>query len=474
MTSEGTRLKVLGHACLVVQTASTKIIMDPWLVGSCYWRSWWNFPMVQIEDCDLSDIDAIFISHIHWDHWHGPTLKRYFKGVPLYIADDPNPRSLRDLRSIGFEDVTVVSHGKSVCVGDIEIWFFNFGLYLNDTCLVVRTPDVKVLNANDAKISGPPLSSIVRRFGKFDFALRSHSSANPRVCYRVINGSQQPDDREHYLRSFKLFMDAVKPVYAIPFASNHCHLNFDVRHFNGYITNPYELEEYVSRFESDWRLQVMLPGCSWSLSDGFVGGDSSAFEKRDEYLAAYELKVHDRLVHYRDREDRVVIGEPLGDAMRKFLKNSGASSGDLTIILRLTRPSGKDSALVVTGTDVLLREDFDVPPRKGIAVIAMPAVILLDSIKKNMFHHASISKRVSYVAWDDEDMAQLKKFVSAIEKAELTDFSSKKFYRRLVVSYVRRWRELLVYAVVFVFMKFRGYEPYKIEEVILEKFTARR
>jgi hypothetical protein len=34
---------VLSHAGLSVTGSGVNLICDPWLVGSCYWRSWWNY-----------------------------------------------------------------------------------------------------------------------------------------------------------------------------------------------------------------------------------------------------------------------------------------------------------------------------------------------------------------------------------------------------------------------------------------------
>ena len=72
--------KILGHACLLVKSKTHSIIVDPWLLGSCYWRSWWNFPGAVFDEEELAQVDALIISRVHWDHWHGPTLKRFFKG----------------------------------------------------------------------------------------------------------------------------------------------------------------------------------------------------------------------------------------------------------------------------------------------------------------------------------------------------------------------------------------------------------
>ena len=65
-------IKVLSHACLLAKFGGTSIIIDPWLLGSCYWRSWWNFPEARFDADEVRAVDAVVISHIHWDHWHGP------------------------------------------------------------------------------------------------------------------------------------------------------------------------------------------------------------------------------------------------------------------------------------------------------------------------------------------------------------------------------------------------------------------
>ena len=64
---------------------------------------------------------------------------------------------------------------------NLFVWNINytmqFGLFLNDSALVIESPNLKILNANDCKIAGQSLDQL-EKHGVFDFALRSHSSAN--------------------------------------------------------------------------------------------------------------------------------------------------------------------------------------------------------------------------------------------------------------------------------------------------------
>ena len=113
--------KVLSHASLWVKQGETSIVIDPWLLGSCYWRSWWNFPEPIFDEEELKAVDAVIISHIHWDHWHGPTLKKFLRGKPVIVPDEPGVRSAKDLQNIGFKDVRRVPHGQCLNLGDLKI-----------------------------------------------------------------------------------------------------------------------------------------------------------------------------------------------------------------------------------------------------------------------------------------------------------------------------------------------------------------
>ena len=465
-------LKVLSHACLLVKTETSSLIIDPWLVGSCYWRSWWNFPEPVYDEVELDGVDAVIISHLHWDHWHGPTLKKHFKDKPVIVSDDPNLRSEENLRSIGYSHITKVSHGRSTYVGDIKVTFYNFGLFLTDSAIVIEAQDVTILNANDAKIAGLPLSHIVNKHGPIDFAFRSHSSANPRVCYEIPNDeSFINDDREHYFRSFKLFMDRVRPRYAIPFASNHCHLNYDVLKFNSYISDPVELRSYMERKFSDlsWSLEVMLPGSSWSSVTGFSLANEDCFNDKERYLKEYAGRVSERIEFYQDRESKVKINNKILDKFASLLKKSGASKLKVPIRFLITSPeSVDDRGFKVKGGEVISVDNISHMPEKNCPVIVMPNTVFRDATLKNMFHHAAISKRCRYIAFDQNDMVNLKSFVCLLERYELTGDVSLSYIFRLCRSYRGRWRELLVYVQALYLRKSKRLEMYQIEEHILK------
>ena len=150
-------IKVLSHACLLVKTNNFSVIIDPWLVGTCYWRSWSNYPPAEFDVRELADVSAVVITHVHWDHWHGPTLKKFFRDKLIIVPRQANSRCRDDLVSIGIEKVREVGHVEELVVGDIKISLYQFGLFLQDSAVVVKAAGHSLLNANDAKLAGLPL-----------------------------------------------------------------------------------------------------------------------------------------------------------------------------------------------------------------------------------------------------------------------------------------------------------------------------
>ena len=106
-----------------------------------------------------------------------------------------------------------------------------------------------------------------------------------------------------------LFMDAVKPKYAVPFASNHCHLHKDVYSMNNLVNDPFKLEGYLTenKLLEDVELKIMLSGDSWSSESGFSINPENRkyFENKEKHIAEYRDEVSDKLDGYYALENRI-------------------------------------------------------------------------------------------------------------------------------------------------------------------------
>lgn len=472
-----TNIKFLSHASAIVESNGIKLLMDPWLIGSCYWRSWWNYPPVSKNDINDLNVDAIYITHVHWDHWHGPTLKKLFDKDTLIIThNEPNKRSVDDLRTMGFKNIKLLKHGENFKLGDIQITPYQFGLFLNDSALVIETPEMKLLNANDCKIAGSSLKSIIKKHGPFDFALRSHSSANDRVCYSITGEDFSFDDKDHYSRSFALFMEAVNPRYAVPFASNHCHLHKDVYDMNDLVNDPFKLEAFLKNngLLNNSELKIMLSGDSWSSKYGFNIDSSKRayFDEKSKYIEKYKISVSDKLDAYYKLENRI---KPNSRFIKKF-------ENQIKSIPKFFRSRLGDYKYKITLFNDKHSWSYLVYPKNGTvnscsnlidngSEVKIPIKIFVDSVAMNMFHHSSISKRNKYIFADKSKLLQYERFQDLLEYVELEVFPIRiKYIFNLIIAYSRRWRELIVYFQAYL-LKRKGMPIYDIEEEILKRTT---
>ena len=471
-------LKILSHACLEVRSKEASLLVDPWLVGSCYWRSWWNYPPVKPVDEQTMSPDIIYITHVHWDHWHGLTLKKFLNKDTLIVTHkEPNKRSYQDLIDFGFTNIKVLKHGKSFTYKDIKITPYQFGLFLNDSALVIETPDYKVLNANDCKIAGASLEQIKRKHGQFDLALRSHSTANDRVCYQIKGSEKVFDDVMHYSRSFKLFMDNVKPKYAIPFASNHCHLHEDVIEFNKFINDPYTLKKNIhdmGGLESS-ELKILLSGDSWSPNDGFQidKENEKYFTQREEYIHNYQEANSKKLEDYYALEKKqrlnkrtIALFENQLQRIPKFLKKKLKG---WKFLLEITSEK-KNHYIEVHPYDGTASKIESPELESYGSKIVMPLIVFNDAVNKNMFHHSGISKRNRYVFDNQEELSKWETLNGMLDRVELEVFPLRFSYTlRFIGSYMRRWHEILVYAKAFFYLR-KGMKMYDVEEKILSEY----
>ena len=64
-----------------VNGSSVKILCDPWLNGEEYLGSWAMYPQYNFKPENFSDVDFIYISHIHPDHSSVNTLSKLSKKI---------------------------------------------------------------------------------------------------------------------------------------------------------------------------------------------------------------------------------------------------------------------------------------------------------------------------------------------------------------------------------------------------------
>lgn len=125
------QLTFLRGACVIIEANNYRILCDPWLEDGCYYGAWAHFPPFPQSDYrvyGLDNIDLIYVSHIHPDHFDVATMRQFKRKPPVVIAKYPVPFLKHQIEQLGHE-VIEIPHGNSFLCGGVAI-----SIYLADDC----------------------------------------------------------------------------------------------------------------------------------------------------------------------------------------------------------------------------------------------------------------------------------------------------------------------------------------------------
>jgi len=118
-----TGITFIGHSSFFLQIGGKNFVIDPNFARWLFVLKRLRRPGVRIAD--LPPIDAVLVTHAHFDHLHRPSLRAIARNTlrksgkrPLFIV----PKNLRDLVfDLGYSSVTELKWWESMRVGPVEI-----------------------------------------------------------------------------------------------------------------------------------------------------------------------------------------------------------------------------------------------------------------------------------------------------------------------------------------------------------------
>ncbi len=466
------KFTILGHASLLVEHHGASVLFDPWLVGSCYWRSWWNYPELSPDILDSLRPEWVYITHLHWDHFHGPTLRRFPPTTKMLVPKIHTRRMVDDLRFLGFTDVRELPHGGSIELGEqMRLHSYQFGIG-SDSAVVIEAGagrDRTVLyNANDCKLFGDPLRRVVQSFGRIDFVFRSYSSASA-IPYCIEDYERKyPNLRrpEDYVEEFGQFAMHIGATWAVPFASNHCFLHKDTVRFNTTTVSPEDVARHLdaraTALGKKTRAKVMPPGSSWTKEQGF---DIRPFDyaARDRYIAALAAEKQPKLEASSREEERAIADwaafveymKPFLDALPAYIPRIHK--------LRVTFEVKDAGGLRWFHLDYGTREIRELDRAdEGSLIVAIDAAILNDCTRKWMFSTLGPSKRLRFRLPAGGTWVDVRLFLSLLDLYELDLLPLRRHLSpRHLSIWLRRWPEFIELLRLVVRHKVLG-RPFKI------------
>jgi UDP-MurNAc hydroxylase len=262
-------LTLLSHASVVIRHGGIGIWTDPWLVGKAFNNSWTLLPAPDPKSVPYEQIDYLWLSHEHPDHFNIPTLRslpEHFKKRVTVLVQRTNSEKIAEaMRRMGFERFVSLDHRKRVrLANDVEIYCYQ--THIVDSCLAVAGGGHVVFDVNDAELGESDCRTVLADLGEVDVVLNQFSLAGyigpierdeilPRMArdklVRILDNHRQ-----------------LKTKTTVPFASFVYFSTVDNGYMNAYMNTPQAVyREFVER---ELSCALMFPGDRWEISQPFA------------------------------------------------------------------------------------------------------------------------------------------------------------------------------------------------------------
>ncbi|MGW4057024.1 MBL fold metallo-hydrolase [Amycolatopsis sp. NPDC004747] len=192
----------IGHACQLVEIGGIRVLTDPWFTQA---PTYYQGEPVASTVPALGRVDALVISHEHYDHCDLDALVDggFDLGTPLI-----GPGTVATLaRDKGFHDVRVVEAWEAATVGDLTVTATPGKHGVHEVTFVIQAGDRTVFFGGDS-LRVPELDTIPDRFGPVDLAILPTNG----LCIRPLHLQQVVMDAEEAAG----LTAALKPALAVP------------------------------------------------------------------------------------------------------------------------------------------------------------------------------------------------------------------------------------------------------------------
>ena len=279
------QFRFIANACGVFTSAAGKTILtDPWLVDGVFEGSWCHAYPLENSLKDLQDVDGIYLSHIHPDHYD-PRHFEFRRDIPIFVLDHGKNFMHKNLTAQGYTNLIPIKDGEKVQFEDYELTMFaeftthiydesRFGTLI-DSAKVLENDGLVAFNPNDNKPDVKSCIKIKERFGHIDLVLLNSNAAGAYpACFSNLSHDEKLEEKNkieiRYLDHSLDCLQALQPSVMIPFAGFYC-LGGKLHKKNQYLASPglQETADYLNeRITFDTKVLSMRENDIFNLKTG--------------------------------------------------------------------------------------------------------------------------------------------------------------------------------------------------------------
>jgi L-ascorbate metabolism protein UlaG (beta-lactamase superfamily) len=185
----------ITHSCHLIQIGDRTVLTDPWFSERAFYHP--GEP-VALTVGDLPRLDAVLISHHHYDHCDLAAFRAYpDKDVPMLVAGPVEPKA----RAAGFTNVRALQPWSAADVADLTITAAPGQHAVYEVTFVISGGGRSVYFAGDTMLI-PELLTLPDRFGQFDVALLPVNGLQirPQFNKQVVMNAEQAAELTAALR----------------------------------------------------------------------------------------------------------------------------------------------------------------------------------------------------------------------------------------------------------------------------------
>lgn len=317
------KITFISNACCVYEESGFRLLADPWLTPGAFCGSWFHYPPLKTTFEDLKSVDAIYISHIHPDHFDEIFLSKMNKSLPILILKEPMNLLRRGLTRLGFNNIIEVEDHERVNLGPFIIYFYapfvsdpfsrcKIG-NLIDSAIVVESRESKevVFNANDNNPDETSAFELAKYHPRIDVAQIPYNAAGPYPHSFNLSRTDKCEETSRILKRNMEHMRAIgeilKAKKVMPFAGAYA---------IGGKQQPYFIRT-ISKFPKD--TLTLSEGDTYDISLDKINYSSVPTKKLTE---AYFDEIAAIRYPYEDDEypDTRRLPDLLGEARKKLFK----------------------------------------------------------------------------------------------------------------------------------------------------------
>lgn len=312
-------LTYLKSSTCIIENNGTKVLFDPWLTNGEYYGSWNHLNINDINKKIYDNIDFIYISHIHPDHFSKKTLNKFKKTTKILIHKFAKPFLKKSIEACSF-DVFEIDHGKK--------FFFNENFYIKiysaddcnpricakhfgceisknqlgsnqiDTLCIISNGKKNLLNVNDCpyEMSKIILKKIVKEYKKIDLLLAGYAGAGPYPqCFsnlsKDLKKKKAEQKKKQFLTQASNFAKNVNPEFFMPFAGTY-YLGGKLTHLNKFrgVATRLEAKKFLEKKHKNTKFFILKTNGKIDLNSKFIYAEETVENENLNSKLIHNLK----------------------------------------------------------------------------------------------------------------------------------------------------------------------------------------